>query len=209
MASEEDLITAIAALDEDRALEIIQQLSDKKSALEIINTAREGMQIVGDKFAAKEYFLADLIYSAEIFQEIMNKLGPDLTLKDKSQLKGKVVIGTVKNDIHDIGKNIVISLLRAAGFEVIDLGVDLPAETFVEAVKNEQPQVLGLSGLLTIAIDEMKNTIQALKDSGLRDNLKIIIGGGPMDEKVRDYVGADANTQDAVKGVELIKEFID
>lgn len=209
MAPEEDLIKAIAELDEERALEIVHQLSEKKSAVDIINIAREGMQVVGDKFAAKEFFLADLIYSAEIFQEIMNTLGPALTLTDKSQIKGKVVIGTVKNDIHDIGKNIVISLLRAAGFAVIDLGVDLPAETFVEAVKSEQPQVLGLSGLLTIAIDEMKNTIQALKDQGLRDNLKIIIGGGPMDEKVREYVGADASTQDAVKGVNLIKEFID
>lgn len=209
MAPEEDLVKAITDLDEDRALEIVQQLSDKISALEIINTAREGMQQVGDKFAAKEYFLADLIFSAEIFQEIMNKLEPALTISDKTQFKGKVVIGTVKNDIHDIGKNIVISLLRAAGFEVVDLGVDLPVETFVEAVKNEQPQVLGLSGLLTIAIDEMKNTIEALKTNGLRENLKIIIGGGPMDERVRDYVGADANTQDAVKGVELIKEFID
>ncbi len=92
---------------------------------------------------------------------------------------------------------------------MVDLGVDLPAETFVEAVKNEQPQVLGLSGLLTIAIDEMKNTIEALKANSLRDNLRIIIGGDPMDEKVRDYVGTNANTQDAVKGVELIKEFID
>ncbi len=208
MALKEDLVKAIAELDEDRALEIVQELSDSISALEIITIAREGMQQVGDKFAAKEYFLADLIYSAEIFQEIMTKLGPALTI-NKSQSMGKIVIGTVKNDIHDIGKNIIISLLRAAGFEVVDLGVDLPVETFVEAVKKEQPQVLGLSGLLTIAIDEMKNTIDALKANGLRDNLKVIIGGGPMDEKVRDYVGADANTQDAVKGVELIKEFID
>ena len=116
MAPEQDLINAISELDEDRALEIVGQLSDQMSAVEIINTAREGMQVVGDKFAAKEFFLADLIYSAEIFQEIMNKLGPALTLSDKTEVKGKVVIGTVKNDIHDIGKNIVTSLLRAAGF---------------------------------------------------------------------------------------------
>ncbi|MHA1266074.1 MAG: cobalamin B12-binding domain-containing protein [Candidatus Helarchaeota archaeon] len=209
MTSEEELITAIADLDEDRALQIVETLSNQMSAIDIINIARKGMESVGEKFAAKEYFLADLIYSAEIFQEIMQKLEPALVITDKSQFKGKIVIGTVKDDIHDIGKNIVISLLRAAGFEVIDLGVDIPAETFVEAVKNEQPQVLGLSGLLTIAIDQMKNTIDALKEAGLRDNLKIIIGGGPMDEKVREYVGADANTQDAVQGVNLIKELID
>lgn len=209
MASEEELIKAIAELDEDRALEIVQELSDKMAALDIINIAREGMQQVGDRFAAKEYFLADLIFSAEIFQEIMKKLEPKLAVTDKSQYKGKIVIGTVKNDIHDIGKNIVVSLLRAAGFEVIDIGVDQPVEKFVEAVKSEQPQVLGLSGLLTIAIEEMKNTINAIEANGLRKNLKIIIGGGPMDETVRDYVGADASTQDAVEGVNMIKEFID
>ncbi len=209
MMSEKELMSAIAELDEDRALKIVKELTNKKSALEIINIARDGMQKVGDKFAAKEYFLADLIFSAEIFQEIMSILEPALTSIDKSQFKGKVVIGTVKNDIHDIGKNIVISLLRAAGFEIVDLGVDVPVETFVEAVKSEQPQVLGLSGLLTIAIEEMKNTIDAIEANGLRKNLKIIIGGGPMDETVRDYVGADANTQDAVEGVNKIKEFID
>ncbi|NVM29980.1 MAG: cobalamin B12-binding domain-containing protein [Candidatus Helarchaeota archaeon] len=209
MASEEELIKAIAELDEDRALEIVQELSDKMAALDIINIAREGMQQVGDRFAAKEYFLADLIFSAEIFQEIMKKLEPKLAVTDKSQYKGKIVIGTVKNDIHDIGKNIVVSLLRAAGFEVVDIGVDQPVEKFVEAVKSEQPQVLGLSGLLTIAIEEMKNTINAIETNGLRKNLKIIIGGGPMDETVRDYVGADASTQDAVEGVNMIKEFID
>lgn len=209
MASEEELVRAIAELDEDRALEIVQELSDKMAALEIINIAREGMQQVGDRFAAKEYFLADLIFSAEIFQEIMKKLEPTLAVTDKSQYKGKVVIGTVKNDIHDIGKNIVVSLLRAAGFEVVDIGVDQPVEKFVEAVKSEQPQVLGLSGLLTIAIEEMKNTINAIEANGLRKNLKIIIGGGPMDETVREFVGADASTQDAVEGVNMIKEFID
>ncbi|NVM53076.1 MAG: cobalamin B12-binding domain-containing protein [Candidatus Helarchaeota archaeon] len=209
MASKEDLTQALADLDEDRALAIVQELSDKMSAMEIIIVAREGMQQVGDKFAAKEYFLADLIFSAEIFQEIMKKLEPALTLTDKSQFKGKIVIGTVKNDIHDIGKNIIISLLRAAGFEVIDLGVDVPVERFVETVKSESPQVLGLSGLLTIAIEEMKNTIDAIEANGLRETLKIIIGGGPMDEKVRDYVGADASSQDAVEGVNFIKEFID
>lgn len=209
MTREEELVTAIADLEEDRTLELVQELSDKKSALEIINIAREGMQQVGDRFAAKEYFLADLIYSAEIFQDIMKKLESKLAVSDTSQFKGKIVIGTVKNDIHDIGKNILVSLLRAAGFQVVDIGVDQSAEKFVEAVKSEQPQVLGLSGLLTIAIEEMKNTIKAIEANGLRKNLKIIIGGGPMDETVRDYVGADASTQDAVEGVNRIKEFID
>lgn len=208
MGTKEELIAAITELDEDRALRIVEELSKSLSAIDIINIAREGMEQVGNKFAAKEYFLADLIFSAEIFQEIMQKMEPALAEGDKSQFKGKVVIGTVKDDIHDIGKNIINSLLRAAGFEVVDLGVDVPTEKFVEAIKTEKPQVLGLSGLLTIAIDQMKKTIEALQTAGLRDQVKIIIGGGPMDEKVRDYVGADASTQDAVKGVNIIKEFI-
>ncbi len=209
MTLDEDLITAIAELDEDRALEIVKKMSDQKPALEIINVAREGMQQVGEKFAAKEFFLADLIYSAEIFQEIMSQLEPALEASGKGVFKGKIVIGTVKDDIHDIGKNIIVSLLKAEGFEVVDLGVDVPVEKIVEAVKKESPQVLGLSGLLTIAIEQMKNTIDAIKAAGLRENLKIIVGGGPMDESVRDYVGADANSQDAVKGLNQIKEFID
>ncbi len=209
MAAEEQLIQAIVNLDEDRALKLVQELQDQKSALEIINYAREAMQQVGEKFAAKEYFLADLIFSAEIFQEIMKALEPALAVTDRPAFRGKIVIGTAKNDIHDIGKNIMISLLRGEGFEIVDLGVDVREERFVEAVKKESPQVLGLSGLLTIAIDEMKKTIDALKEKGLRDKVKIIVGGGPMDDSVRVYVGADASSQDAVKGVNKIKEFID
>ena len=209
MAPEDDLIAAMAELNEDRALGAVRELLKKKSALEIINVAREGMQQVGEKFAAKEFFLADLIFSAEIFQEIMNLVEPELKKGSETSYIGKVLIGTVKNDIHDIGKNIMVSLLRASGFEVVDLGVDVPVEKFVEAIKREKPRVVGLSGLLTIAIDEMKKTIEAIKANGLRDNLKIIIGGGPMDKSVRDHVGADASSQDAVEGVRLIREFLD
>jgi methanogenic corrinoid protein MtbC1 len=209
MAFKDDLIAAMAELNEDRALSAVRELLKEKSALEIINVAREGMQQVGEKFAAKEFFLADLIFSAEIFQEIMTLLEPELKKGGETTYIGKVLIGTVKNDIHDIGKNIIASLLRASGFEVVDLGVDVPVEKFIEAIKREKPRVVGLSGLLTIAIDEMKKTIAAIEANGLRDKVKIIIGGGPMDKSVRDHVGADASTQDAVEGVRLIKEFFD
>jgi methanogenic corrinoid protein MtbC1 len=208
MSSNEDLIKAIADLDEDQSIEIVKELIKTKSATDIINIAREGMQLVGEKFANKEFFLADLIFSAEIFQEIMTVLESKLTT-EKASFIGKVVVGTVKNDIHDIGKNIIVSLLRAAGFEVVDLGVDVPVETFIEAVKREKPRVLGLSGLLTIAIGEMKNVIDALKANNMRESIKVIVGGGPMDASVRDYVGADATSQDAVLGVNKIKEFFD
>jgi len=208
MTTEDELINAMTELNEDRALEVVRELMKEKSAIDIINVAREGMQQVGEKFAAKEFFLADLIFSAEIFQEIMNLLEPELKSGEETSYIGKVVIGTVKNDIHDIGKNIIVSLLRAAGFDVVDLGVDVPSEKFVEAVKKENPQVLGLSGLLTIAIDEMKKTIEAIQANGLRDEIRIIVGGGPIDESVRSYVGADASCRDAVEGVRLIKEFL-
>jgi len=208
MPAEEELINAMADLNEDRALDAVRELLKERGAIEIINVAREGMQQVGEKFAAKEFFLADLIFSAEIFQEIMNLLEPELKGDEETSYIGKVVIGTVKNDIHDIGKNIIAGLLRASGFEVVDLGVDVPSEKFVEAIQREDPQVVGLSGLLTIAIDEMKNTIDSIQANDLRNKIKIIIGGGPIDESVRNYVGADASCRDAVEGVRLIKEFL-
>jgi methanogenic corrinoid protein MtbC1 len=209
MTTEDELINAMTELNEDRALEVVRELMKEKSAIEIINVAREGMQQVGEKFAAKEFFLADLIFSAEIFQEIMNLLEPELKSGEETSYIGKVVIGTVRDDVHDIGKNIVTSLLRASGFEVVDLGVNVPENEFIEAIKREQPRVVGLSGLLTIAIDEMKKTIAAIEANGLREGIKIIVGGGPVDESVRDYVGADASCRDAVEGVRLIKEFLD
>lgn len=208
MTIEADFINAFVNLNEDDALKIVGDLISNKSPIEIIALMREGMELIGEKFSKKEYYLAELVYGAEIFRIIMNKLAPKMKTGDKETFLGKIVIGTVKNDVHDLGKNLVGNLLRAEGFEVIDLGVDVSPEKFVEIIKDEHPQVVGLSGLLTIAIDEMKNTIEAIKAAGLREKMKIIIGGGPINEQVRAYVGADAFGKDAGIAIKKIKEFI-
>ncbi|MHA1268371.1 MAG: cobalamin B12-binding domain-containing protein [Candidatus Helarchaeota archaeon] len=208
MTLEDDLINAIADLDEDKAKEIVNEMVKiGKDPTEIYNYVRKGMTIVGERFASKEYFLADLIYSGELFEEINTILIPLIKKTSSDKPLGKVVFGTVKNDIHDIGKNIVIGLLRAEGIEVIDLGVDQPVEVFVNAVKKYKPDVVGLSGLLTLAIESMKKTISAIKAED--QNIPIIIGGGPVDEKVCEYVGADDWSPDAVAGVKVFKKFLD
>jgi methanogenic corrinoid protein MtbC1 len=208
MTLKDDLIQAMEDLEEDKALEIVNKLIDEdKSATEIFSYVRDGMTKVGVKFASKEYFLADLIYSAEIFEEINKILMPLIKAGEAGKPLGKVVIGTVKNDIHDIGKNIVIGLLRAEGIEVVDLGVDQPVEVFVNAVKKEKTKAVGLSGLLTLAIDSMKKTVKAIKE--INPNIPVLVGGGPVDQKVCEYVEADDWAEDAVGAVKLFKKYLD
>ena len=178
-------------------------LEQKVDPVEIIKQANEGIVAVGDLFSAGEYFLTELMFSAEIMQGIMKKVEP-LLLESGAvqQSAGTVIIGTVAGDIHDIGKNIVINLLSSNGFKVIDLGVDVSAEKFVEAVKkNDDAKVLGLSALLNSTYPEMKTVIDALKEAGLRDKVKVIIGGTICTEVVREFTGADAFATDAVTGV--------
>ena len=208
MTLKDDLIQAMEDLEEDKALEIVNKLIDEgKSATEIFSYVRDGMTKVGEKFASKEYFLADLIYSAEIFEEINKILMPLIKGGEAGKPLGKVVIGTVKNDIHDIGKNIVIGLLRAEGIDVVDLGVDQPIQSFVDAVKKENPQAVGLSGLLTLAIDSMKKTVKAIKE--INPKIPVLVGGGPVDKKVCEYVEADDWAEDAVGAVKLFKKYLD
>ena len=207
MTLEEDLVAAITDLEEDKAKEIVNQLiKEGRAATEIFNYIRDGMTQVGNKFASKEYFLADLIYSGEIFEEINKTLMPLIKGDDKTKPIGRVVFGTVKNDIHDIGKNIVIGLLKAEGIDVIDVGVDSPVKVFVDAVKKEKPQAVGLSGLLTLAIESMKNTVKAIKAI---DDVPVIVGGGPVDESVCKYVGADDWAKDAVDAIKVFKKYMD
>ena len=207
--SEQDLAYAISSLDEEKALHEVEELMKNKTAMDIIGAVRNGMEQVGEKFSAKEYYLAELVYSAEIFKNIMKKLEPLIIKEGEISYIGKVIIGTAKSDIHDLGKNLVASLLRAEGFEVIDLGVDVPPEKFIDMIQTEKPDIVGLSGLLTIAIEEMKNTIQEIENRGLRDEVRIIIGGGPINERVREYVGADAFGKDAGDAIRKIKELMD
>ncbi|MEM2168333.1 MAG: corrinoid protein [Candidatus Bathyarchaeia archaeon] len=166
----------------------------------------KGLEIVGEKYEKEEYYLAELVVAGEIVKEGMKVIEPHLKSDETGKI-GKVVIGTVRGDLHDIGKNIVATLLRATGFEVIDLGVDVPPERFVDAVKEHKPDVVAMSALLTTTMDEMGNVIKALKEAGLRDKVKVIVGGAPITEEFAKKIGADAAAKDAVEGVNICKSW--
>jgi 5-methyltetrahydrofolate--homocysteine methyltransferase len=166
------------------------------------------MNIVGQRFADDYYFIPDLVFSGEILKGIVKRLEPHLKKADETERLGKVVVGTVAGDIHDIGKDLVVFMLDVHGFEVLDLGIDVPAEKFVETIKESGSTVVGLSGFLTLAFDSMKATVKAIKDAGLRDQVKIMIGGGQMNDDVKGYAGADAYGKDAVAAVKLVQGWI-
>jgi len=167
----------------------------------------KGMDIVGQKYEAKEYFLAELIMAGEVMKEGMKVLEPHLK-KGEVQTLGKVAVGTVRGDLHDIGKNIVATLLGAAGFDIIDLGVDVTPEQFVEAVRTQKPKIIGMSALLTVTMPEMENVIKELKKAGLRDKVKVIVGGAPLTEDYAKKIGADAYGPNAVAGVNICKKWV-
>lgn len=174
----------------------------------ILKAISSAMEEVGKKFEASEYFLSELIVAGEIGKEITQMLQPYLKDTDIKKV-GKAVIGTVKGDLHDIGKNIFGMMLEAAGFEVIDLGNDVPPEAFVEAVAKNKPDIVGMSALLTVTMVEMENVINALKKAGLRDKVKVIVGGAPLTEEYAKKIGADAYGKDAVVGVEICKKWVE
>ncbi|MBS7604908.1 MAG: corrinoid protein [Candidatus Bathyarchaeia archaeon] len=167
----------------------------------------KGLEIVGENYERGEYYLAELVVAGETVKEGMKVLEPYLK-GDEAQKIGKVVIGTVRGDLHDIGKNIVAILLRASGFDVIDLGVDVPPERFVEAVREHKPDIVAMSALLTTTMNEMENVIKALKEAGLRNNVKVIIGGAPVTDEFAKKIGADAAAKDAVEGVNICKSWL-
>jgi 5-methyltetrahydrofolate--homocysteine methyltransferase len=173
----------------------------------IMEGMAKGMEIVGQKYEAGEYFLAELIMAGETMKEGLSVLEPYMKTGDMKHI-GKVVIGTVEGDLHDIGKNVVITLLTASGFEVIDLGVDVPAEKFVEAVKQYKPDIVAMSALLTTTMVNMAKVIKALEQAGLRDKVKIIVGGAPLTEEYAKQIGADAYGRDAVEGVNICKKWV-
>jgi 5-methyltetrahydrofolate--homocysteine methyltransferase len=192
-------------MDEDQALVLAQQMLDGGTdPLRVLELCREAMDIVGKRFEQGEYFLPELILAGEVLDQIGAMAKPLIeNSPDKPSNKlGRVLIGTVHGDLHDIGKNIVTFMLDINGFEVKDIGIDVPVATFIEEIKAFKPQVVCLSGFLTLAFDSMKETIAAIEAAGLRDGLKIQIGGGQIDETIRAYTGADGfglNAVDAVK----------
>ena len=204
----DDLVTAIADLHEEEALGIAKERLDAgDDPLKILGDSRKAMEIVGKRFESKEYFIPDLVYSGEILREITEMVKPKLDKVVETERLGKVIIGTVAGDIHDIGKNIVTFMLDISGFEVHDLGVDVPTQKFIERIEETKAEIVGLSGFLTLAFDAMKETIDVIRDAGLRDKVKIMIGGGQINDEIRKYTGADAYGRDASSAVSLAKEW--
>ncbi len=204
----ENLVNLLADLNEKEALEITgKRLDSGDDPMGILGEARRGMEIVGERFARGDYFIPDLVYSGEILKQISDMVKPRLTGSAEVKRLGKVVLGTVAGDIHDIGLNIVDFMLDANGFEVYNLGVDLPPQKFIDAIKETNSGVVGLSGFLTLAFDSMKETVAAITSAGLRDKVKIMVGGGQIDEDIRKFTGADAYGKDAMEGVALAKKW--
>jgi len=205
----ENLVNALADLKEEAAIKIVKdRLNANEDPLKILGDARKGMEIVGNRFADSEYFIPDLVYSGEILKVVSELVKPRLTKGAESKKLGKIVFGTVAGDIHDIGKDIVVFMLDVNGFEVIDLGVDVPVQKFVDKIKETGAPVVGLSGFLALAFDSMKETVEAIKAAGLRDKVKVMIGGGQMSEEIKKYTGADAYGKDAMAGVTLAKKWV-
>ncbi len=203
-----NLASLLADLEEERTLAIVKEsLAAGTDPLTLVEGLREGMSLVGERFESKEYFLSDLIMSAEIFNEAIALIQPHLK-SDGASTRSAVVLGTVKGDIHDIGKNIVGSLLRCEGYDVYDLGVDVEPSAFVDKVRETGAALVAMSGLLTLAFDAMKETVESFIEAGLRDKVKVIIGGGPVNQAVVDYTGADDYGKDATSALKLAGHYL-
>jgi len=205
----EELTNAVANLEKDEALRLTSEKLDRGEDPQLVlKEGRDGMEIIGKRFADGEYFLPELVYSGEIFKQISEIIKPKLKADTTSEKLGKIVIGTVAGDIHDIGKDIVVFMFDVSGFEVYDLGVDVPSQKFVDKIKETNAPIVGLSGFLTLAFESMKETVEAIKAAGLRDKVKVMVGGGQIDEDIRRYADADAYGKDAMTAVSLAKQWL-
>lgn len=205
------LTQAVGDLEEEKVLKILNDFvasnPSEAEAQEVISACQKGMAIVGDLFEEGEYFVGDLIFAGELLGDSINILKPVIG-GDTSKTVGKIVLATVEGDLHDIGKNIFKSMAEAAGFEVHDLGIDQSANNFVAKVKEVKPDIVGMSGVLTLALDSMKNTVDQLREAGLRDQVKIIIGGNPVTQEACKQIGADAFTVNAAEGVKTCQGWV-
>jgi 5-methyltetrahydrofolate--homocysteine methyltransferase len=203
-----ELIKAIADMKEEEALALVNKMiADGSDPMAILEAAREAMDLIGKQYEQGNYFLPELMLAGEMLAQITELVKPELAKMPDVKRHGKVIVGTVEGDIHDIGKNIVTFMLDVNGFDVLDLGVDVPVQKFVEAIRDFHPQVVALSGFLTLSFDAMKETVEAIKAAGLRDKVKIMVGGGQITEEVSTYTGADAFGKDAMAGVSLAKKW--
>ena len=212
MKETERLTEAIVEMEEDRAMALTRALLESGTApMAIFEAYQDALAEVGSRFEKGVYFIPELILSGNMMNEATEIITPYLKgqiAEDERRRIGRIVMATVEGDIHDIGKNIVSALLDLNGFEVKDLGVDVPIDKIVLETKEFGADIVGLSGLLTLAFDPMKALVDKLKAAGLRQNTKVIIGGGQMDEQICEYVGADAFVIDAVTGINICKEWV-
>jgi len=206
---EDKLIAAMADMREDEAHELAQAMLDAgEEPRSVLAAAQKAMGIVGQRYEEKEYFLPELIIAGDMLKHVGDLVKPLLQGEGTAaDYQGKVVIGTVAGDIHDIGKDIVCFMLDVNNFEVHDIGVDVSAEAFVEAIKEHAPDIVGMSGFLTLGYDQMRVTVDTIKEAGLRDDIKIMIGGAIMDDGAAEYAGADAYGADASAAVKLAQSW--
>ncbi|QSX09512.1 cobalamin-dependent protein [Alkalibacter rhizosphaerae] len=202
---------AIGKLEEDLVMKILRDFTEtnpsEEEAEKAVAACQDGMEVIGDMFERGEYFVGDLIFAGELLTDAMEMLKS--VMESKVSLKfGTIVVGTVHGDLHDIGKNIFISMVEAAGFEVYDMGIDQPLQAFVDIVKKLNPDIIGMSGVLTSSLKSMKDTVDALRVAGVRDSVKIIVGGNQVTKDVCELVGADAFTSNAAEGVKIVQEWM-
>lgn len=200
----QELTDAIVGMREEEALGLVRSMLDAGTdPTAVLDQAKEAMTVLGEKFACEEAFIPELIMGGEIMKGIAAELKPHLKGASAAGKCGTVVIGTVHGDIHDIGKDVVVLMLDVNGYEVHDLGVDVPVEQFISAIREHDADVVGLSGLLTLAFDSMKSTVDGIAAAGLRDQVKIMVGGAPADEQVQHYTGADGWGNDVGQALKL------
>jgi methylmalonyl-CoA mutase cobalamin-binding domain/chain len=199
-----ELILGLADISEIKDL-INNELRSHKNPQMIVDELSQTLREVGDKYEKGELFLSELMMIGYLASEVASSLKPHLSGAGWRG-RGKIVMGTVRGDIHDVGKNIVVMMLQADGWEVLDLGVDVPPERFVEAIRKEKPEILGLSALLTSTLGEMRNVIEALERNGLRGNVKVIVGGRPITRMIAKEMGADGYADDSVAAIRVVKE---
>jgi len=211
MTNYQVLTRAMGELNEEQVQGILSEFvatnPNSDEAGKVLNACQQGMAIVGDFFEKGEYFVGDLIFAGELLTDAIEMLKPFLG-RENNEKVGRILLATVQGDLHDIGKNIFKSMSEAAGFEVIDLGIDVPAGIIVEKIKETKPQIVGMSGVLTIALDSMKSTVAAIKDAGLREQVKLIIGGNPVTAEACSYISADAFTTNAAEGVTICQKWV-
>ncbi len=206
--SNSPIAEALANLDENEVAELIRQELDKgNEPIAIVKELQAGMNIFGERYKTGDFFIADLILSGEIFQQSMKVLEPLLKAAKNTDVSARMVLGTVKGDIHNLGKDIAAVLLKASGFDVYNLGIDTSPSVFIDKLRETGATILGLSGLITPSFESMKETVRAVKGTELKDKVKIIIGGGVVNETVRNYTGADAFATDAIDGVNICKNW--